>query len=97
MPLTASKTDAETNATTRLVASGLVPPAITVVFMIPIHSSTGSGGVAAETGKGLAASSATITISIAFQIVAPAPGRKCDRKTPRWDPVSLRIMHPPQY
>src|SRR5215470_19126615 len=43
MPLTASNTDAETSAVIRVEASGLVCPAITVSFMIPIHSSTGSG------------------------------------------------------
>src|ERR1700741_5270075 len=58
MPLTASKTEADTSATTRDVTSGLVPPARTVSFIIPIHSSTGSG-VAAEIDIGGAASSIT--------------------------------------
>ena len=47
-PFTASNTDADTSATTRVVASGLVPPAITVWFMIAFHSSTWSP-VAADT------------------------------------------------
>src|ERR1700681_1494585 len=51
IPLTASKTDAETNATTRVVARGLVLPVITVSLIIPIHCSTGSGTAAvAEMG-----------------------------------------------
>ena len=49
--MTASKTDAETNATTRVVTRGLVLPVITVSFIIPIHCSTGSGTAAvAEMG-----------------------------------------------
>src|SRR5271169_4489539 len=54
MPLTASKTDAETNATTRPVTFGAVPAASTVLFITPIHWSTGSG-VAAAAGRGLTA------------------------------------------
>ena len=49
MPFTESKTDDDTKATKRLVTSGFVPPAITVSFMMPIHSSTGSG-LTADTG-----------------------------------------------
>jgi len=51
MPLTASKTDADTIAATRVVTIEFEPPAITVLFMTPIHSSMGSG-VAAATGLG---------------------------------------------
>src|ERR1700676_3579017 len=47
MPFTASKTDAETSAATRVVTIGLDPPASTVSFIIPIHSSTESGVAAA--------------------------------------------------
>src|ERR1700686_264323 len=46
IPFTASKTDAETNATTRDVTRGLEAPAITLLFIIPIHCSTGSGAAA---------------------------------------------------
>src|ERR1700723_4801867 len=55
MPLTASKTEDDTKAATRLLTSGLLPPAMTVVFMTPIHSSTGSGAAAAAAGRGLSA------------------------------------------
>src|SRR5246127_4182052 len=61
MPFTASKTDADTKATTRDVTSGFVPPAITVSFMIAFHSSTGSGGPAAATGTGRATQSTPIS------------------------------------
>jgi hypothetical protein len=44
--LTASKTEAETNATTRVVTRGLELAVITVLFIIPIHCSTGSGAAA---------------------------------------------------
>src|SRR6266571_6735307 len=94
MPLTASKTDADTSATTRLVASGLVPPARTAVFMTPIHSSTGSG-VAADTGRGLAARSATISVSMALRVIAPALRRRSKIKRPRRDLGILRINCPP--
>src|SRR6267142_3358121 len=57
IPLTASNTDAETSATTLEVTKGLVPPAITVSFIIPIHCRTGSG-LAAEAGGALTAKSA---------------------------------------
>jgi hypothetical protein len=70
MPLTASNTDADTIATTRLVTSGLLPPAMTVVFMTPIHSSTGSS-VVADTSWGLAARSAKTNINVALRIVGP--------------------------
>src|SRR5207249_7115671 len=49
IPLTASNTDADTNATTRPVTFGAVPAVRTVGFITPIHSSTGSG-VAARAG-----------------------------------------------
>src|SRR5256885_9105442 len=80
MPLTASKTDADTSATTRVATSGLVPPARTAVFMTPIHSSTGSG-VAADTGRGLAARRATISVSIALRVIAPALRRRSEEHT----------------
>src|SRR5258707_15769383 len=57
IPLTASNTDAETSATTLVVTRGLVPPAITVSFIIAIHSRIGSG-LAAEAGAALTAKSA---------------------------------------
>src|SRR5258707_2028018 len=91
MPLTASKTDADTSATTRVLASGLVPPAITELFMTPIHSSTGSGA-AADTGKGLATSNAIITIRIALRTVVPASWRRTNAKKPG----KLQIMCPPR-
>jgi hypothetical protein len=53
MPFTASKTDADTSAATRAVTIEFEPPAIAVSFIIPIHSSTGSG-VAAASGLGAA-------------------------------------------
>ena len=77
MPLTASNTEADTNAAMRLVTFGAVPAVSTVVFMTPIHSSTGSA-VAADTGAEPTTSKATINISIAFRIVASAP-RKCGK------------------
>jgi hypothetical protein len=51
MPLTASKTDADTIAAVRLVKNGLVPPAKTVSFMMPIHCRTGSGVAASADGR----------------------------------------------
>ena len=51
MPLTASKTDADTIAAVRLVKNGLVPPARTVSFMMPIHCRTGSGVAASADGR----------------------------------------------
>src|SRR6266850_8540739 len=92
MPLTASKTDADTSATTRLLTSGLVPPARTVVFMMPIHSRTGSG-VAADTARGPAASSATISVSNTLHFGAPKPRRRSNRNRPELNPVKLRIIH----
>src|SRR5215470_15024771 len=50
MPLTASKTDADTIAAIRLVKNGLVPPARAVSFMMPIHCRTGSGVAATADG-----------------------------------------------
>src|SRR5215469_4006716 len=50
MPLTASKTEADTIAAIRLVKNGLVPPARAVSFMMPIHCRTGSGVAAAADG-----------------------------------------------
>jgi hypothetical protein len=58
--LTASNIDAATNAVTRVVAKGLVCPAITVSFIIPIHCRTGSGA-AAKAGTG-------------FTVIHPATG-----------------------
>src|SRR5258708_5596226 len=95
MPLTASKTDADTSATTRVLASGLVPPARTELFMTPIHSSTGSAA-AAETGKGLATSNAIITIRIAIRTVVQASWRRTNAKKPSLTPGKLRIMCPPR-
>src|SRR5882762_7130323 len=95
MPLTASNTEADTRATTRLVTFGAVRAVRTVVFITSIHSSTGSGAVA-ETRAGLAASRATIRISMALRTVAPTPCRQNDRKRPRLKPVTLRIMYPPE-
>jgi hypothetical protein len=46
MPLTASKTDADTIAAMREVMNGLVPASSTVLFIMLIHSNTGSGGAA---------------------------------------------------
>src|SRR5215472_1253151 len=46
MPLTASKTEADTIAAMREAKNGGVPPASTASFMILIHSNTGSGGAA---------------------------------------------------
>jgi len=43
MPLTASKTDADINAATRVVANGLVPAVSAALFNTSIHSNTGSG------------------------------------------------------
>ena len=54
MPLTASKTEADTIAAMREVKNGGVPSASTVSFMMLIHSNTGSGGAAAD-GLGVAA------------------------------------------
>ncbi len=90
MPLTASNTEADTSATTRLVTFGAVPAASTVVFMTSIHSSTGSG-VAADTGKGLTRS-ATISTSIALRAVAPAPCLQRETKKAGLDPVDLPIL-----
>src|SRR5260221_1166072 len=95
MPLTASKTDADTSATARVLASGLVPPARTELFMTPIHSSTGSE-VAAEAGKGLATSNAIITIRIAMRTVVQASWQRTNAKKPRLRPGKLRIMCPPR-
>src|SRR6516162_7419541 len=50
MPLTASKTEADTIAARRLVKNGLVPPVRAVSFMIPIHCRTGSGVAATADG-----------------------------------------------
>ena len=80
-----SNTDTDTNATTRPVTFGAVPAARTVVFMTPIHSSTGSG-VAANTGEGIAASSAASSTSMALRIVTPA---RRSRKGPCLDLFNL--------
>src|SRR4029077_19656672 len=93
MPFTASNTDADTSATTRLVTRGFVPPAITVLFIMPIHSSTGSGAVA-ETGTGLLTSRTASSINITLRIVAPAPCRHWDRNGPESYVFILRIMNP---
>src|SRR5882724_4194421 len=96
MPLTASKTEADTSATTRLVTFGAVPAVRTVVFMTPIHSSTGSG-VAADTGRGLAASSATIGIRIALRMIVPTLRRPSNKREPGLNPYFLLpIMFPPR-
>jgi hypothetical protein len=58
MPLTASNIDPATRAVIRVDASGLLPPASTVSFIIPIHCSTGSGTEAAA-GTGLKVARAT--------------------------------------
>src|SRR5690348_9858192 len=63
MPLTASKTDADTMAAIRLVKNGLVRADNTVSFMVPIHCRTGSG-------EGAAASVAGIPLSSKVQIAA---------------------------
>src|ERR1700682_2366895 len=91
MPLTASNTEADTSATTRLVTFGAVLAVRTVVFMTSIHSSTGSG-VVADTRAGLAASSATISSSIALRIVAPAPCRQNNRDRSTLDLVAIRVL-----
>src|ERR1700726_1642235 len=96
MPLTASKTDADTSATTRLVTSGLVFSAMTALFMTPIHSSTWSG-VAADNGRGVVASSATISISIALRALAPELRQRSNRKRLIQDLRILRIMCPPDW
>src|SRR5580658_10316547 len=51
MPLTASKTEADTIAAMRLVKNGLVPAASTVLFIMLIHSNTGSGVAAGADGR----------------------------------------------
>ena len=61
--MTASKTDAETKATTRVVARGLVVPVITVSFIIPIHCSTGSGTAAVAETELIAIKTASKAIS----------------------------------
>src|ERR1700730_9992532 len=96
MPLTASKTEADTSATTRLVTNGLVPPARTAVFMTPIHSSTESGVVQADSGMGLVASSATINVSVRIAILTPTSCRRDNWKKPSFGPVNLRIIYPPE-
>src|ERR1700730_1157937 len=95
MPLRASNTEADTNATTRLVTLGAVPAVSTAVFITPIHSNTGSG-VAADTGRGLAASSAAssaaISSSIVLRIVAPVPRRQNNGRRSRLDLVAIRVL-----
>src|SRR6202049_406192 len=91
MPLTASNTEADTNATTRLVTLGAVPAVSTAVFITPIHSNTGSG-VAADTGRGLAASSAAISSGRWLRTVAPAPCPQNNRKKSRLDLVAIRVL-----
>src|ERR1700732_5255305 len=95
MPLTASKTDADTRRATRLATRGFVPPAITELFIMPIHSSTGSGE-AADIGTGLVASTTASSISMALWIVAPAGRRPSNRREPKLDLYMLRIMCPPE-
>src|SRR6266404_1106394 len=70
IPLTASNTDAETSATTLVVTKGLVPPAITVSFITPIHSRTGSE-VAAAAGVPLMPNN---TVNIIAVIHLDTPG-----------------------
>src|SRR6266478_5293481 len=95
IPLTASKTDAETNATTRPVTFGAVPAVRTVVFITPIHSSTGSG-VAADTCGGLTANSAAISKNATLRAAAPIPWWPTERTTIRLHSVDLPIActHP---
>src|SRR5271157_619456 len=95
MPLTASKTEDDTDATTRLLTSGLLPPAMTVVFMTPIHSNTGSG-VAAATCRGLAASNIASSIRIAHLITAPLRQPSNGKERAKWNVWVLRIMFPPR-
>src|ERR1700746_3245105 len=64
IPFTASNTEAETIAATRVVTRGLVPPVITVSFIIPIHSRTGSGLAAAADAALAAINVVNVTATI---------------------------------
>src|SRR6185295_11946229 len=89
MPITASKTDADTKATTLLVSSGVVAPVMTVVFVMPIHCKTGSGTAAVACAVRAAAVTRVRRVkvfseAINLDVVSVPSTRRCFIAILRW-------------